>query len=209
MNDISKNDKNIDIYNITSLRQIVVVFPKSRSNSYPAALSLAKNADQYAETVIGDNNLFHMAGFDLKPQNAQTISSILRYLNGLKGVQTYVNGNLVVNSYTMDEFLNCYINACQCNDYKAHCNAVKHEYDVFSGDDKQSFTVSLSLSDLFGKSPAKSEKLYLVPCNYIFNYGFRIQKNHPSSSQDQIQAAAVQRSCQICPLLKPQDFRAI
>jgi hypothetical protein len=46
----------------------------------------------------------------------------------------------------------------------------------------------------------------LFPCKHLHPY-FKFQKGHPSSPENQIQAAGIDRQCDWCPNFRPADFK--
>lgn len=176
---------------------VAVSFPKSRSAAYAAALNIAQQADKYSDTEV-NGTLFHLAAFGRNQEQVARALSLCRYLSGLKSVQYYAGGKLIIERHRIDDVLSCLMEANACNDHRAHCNQVIS--DPFRLTDK--IGVSFELDDM---KPVTS---YLLPCMYLTKFGaVTLHKNHPATPEDQIQALAVKRGCEWCPNFKYGDFK--
>ena len=185
-----------------SLEHVVAVsFPKSRSAAYSAALNIAQQADKYGETEM-HGTLFHYAAFGRSREQVARALAIARYLDGIKAVQFYAGGKLILERHRIESVLTCYLEACACTDHQAHCSKViSNPFQINSTDNG---IVSLDLDEL--RSPAG----YLFPCAFLLQWGGPgLNKAHPSSPEDQIQAMAVRKGCDWCPNLKPSDFKKL
>ena len=166
---------------------LVVSFPKSNSKYYAFAVSVAEGAERYGVATIGGQSM-HVAVFGLTQADAGRASALIGYIRGWKGAFIFVGGKIVHDSYRLEEVLKCYLESCHCHDTKAHCHFV--------------------IDDPFEtESYARGEK-YLFPCKHLVAW-FHFQKDHPSSVEDQIQAAGVEFGCNLCPNFIPNDFRKI
>lgn len=184
---------------------MAVVFPKSKSFAYPLSVSIAKSAYRYNEKIIG-NKLFHMALFSITKDETNKALALLNNLMGLKGFSIFMNGNNCKNPYSVYEVLQCYFKAINCTDYRAHCQIVIDDpfRETYRGSSGISFSIQLTDKPQESVNPIIIQR-YLFPCKHLHAY-FRFQKGHPSTPQDQIQAAAVERYCEWCPFFHPKEF---
>src|SRR5690606_33405523 len=95
--------------------------------------------------------------------------------------------------------------SCLCTDFRAHCFRIMDDPAFV-----EPSTFGLSISIREGPANIKYEIVdrYSFPCSKIFT-STRIDPEHPSSHQDQIQAAAVKKLCHLCPRFDPGNFRKI
>jgi hypothetical protein len=171
---------------------LVVSFPKSNSKYYAFALSMAEGAERYGVATIGGKPM-HVAVFGMTQADVGRASALIGYTRGWKGAFIFVGGKIVHDSYRLEEVLKCYLQSCQCRDTKAHCHFVID--DPFESE---------SGSQFFNPGGDK----YIFPCKHLVTW-FRFQNNHPSSIEDQIQAAGVEFGCNLCPNFAPNDFRKV
>lgn len=185
-----------------SIHQVVAVsFPKSRSAGYAAAVNIAQQASKYGETDVG-GTLFHYAAFGRSREQVAMALAAARYLEGIKAVQFYAGGKLVLERMRIESVLTCYLEACACTDHLAHCNKVVAAPFSGAGVDYDADVVNL---DLGGMATG-----YLFPCVFLLRRGAPgLQRGHPSSPEDQIQAMAVRMGCDWCPNFKPGDFKRL
>lgn len=184
---------------------MAVVFPKSTSATYPLSVSIAKSAYRYGETVIGIK-LFHMALFSITKEEIKKAIALLNYLMSLKGFSIFMNGDSCKNPYSIYTVLQCYSDAMNCNDYRAHCHTVID--DPFREDKGYgSFSISIHLKQPGAVKPTIIER-YIFPCKHLHSY-FRFQKGHPSTPQDQIQAEGISNHCEWCPFFHPDEFKRL
>jgi len=185
---------------------VVIAFSKSNSKNFAFALSIAQGASRYAITEIGGRQMYFVA-FARTQADAGRASSLLSYVNGWKGTMIFSCGKLIPNGYQVSLVIECFLESCSCRDSKAHCQTIIDDpFSVVT----QNLSMSISIR-LVERPPIKQEvkiDRYAFPCKYLFGW-FRFQKDHPSSPQDQIQAAGVSRGCDICPHFKPDDFKLV
>lgn len=86
----------------------------------------------------------------LQAKNGGNQSDLARYLEGIKAVQFYAGGKLILERMRIESVLTCYLEACACNDHRAHCNKVVTT--PFTGGFADNDVVSLDLDDL--RAPA-------------------------------------------------------
>ncbi|MHB0973931.1 MAG: hypothetical protein ACYC0P_06790 [Thiobacillus sp.] len=185
-----------------SIEQVLAVsFPKSRSAAYSAAVNIAQQADKYGEVDM-NGTLFHYAAFGSDREQVGRALAITRYLDGIKAVQFYAGGKLIVERLRIESVLTCYLEACACKDPRAHCNKiVAHPFGADQADDDH---VNLDLGSLSKPSG------YLFPCAFLLQWGPPgLHRRHPASPEDQIQAMAVRKGCDWCPNFHPEQFQTL
>lgn len=180
---------------------VAVSFPKSRSAGYAAAVNIAQQAEKYGESEIG-GTLFHYAAFGRSREQVALSLSATRYLEGIKAVQFYAGGKLIIERMRTESVLACFLEACACNDHRAHCNkVVSNPFWMEAADDS---AVTLDLDDI------RSTAGYLFPCAFLLQWGASgMHSRHPASPEDQIQSMAVRKGCDWCPNFRPSDFKKL
>ncbi len=183
---------------------LVVAFPKSSSKNYAFALSLAGGAQHY-QVVEFAGKPMHVAAFAKTQADAGRAVALLDYVRSWKGALVFAQGKLVQNSYQAAQVINCFLDACACSDWRAHCGTVID--DPFS-ETPEDLNLTFCIR-LVEEPPVKQEveiDQYFFPCKFLHNR-FRFQRGHPSTPRDQIQAVGVQTGCAICPAFDPDSFR--
>jgi hypothetical protein len=184
---------------------LVIAFPKSSSRNYPLAVSVAEAAERYAVIAIGGKPM-HVAAFGKTQADAGKALALLEYTHGWKGKLIFSRGRMIQNSYEVSQIVRCFLEACLCRDRKAHCYQIIDE--PFSVVQDMRMSISITLVE---KPPIKQEiqvDRYAFPCKFLFPW-FKFQEGHPSSWQDQIQAAGVRRGCDVCPHFVADDFKKV
>ncbi len=185
---------------------MAITFAKSTSPSYPLAVSVAQGAFKYTQTQLG-KQIIHIALLSKTKEDVNRGLSLFKYLQGLKTFQVFCKGRLIEDYYRINHVLQCYLTACDCNDYKAHCHQVIDNPFSESKRSNLSLTIHLSLDQPKPAKPITIDQ-YIFPCNYIYSY-FKFQCGHPSTIEDQIQAMAVKEQCDWCPKFNSSDFNKI
>ena len=191
---------------------LVIYFPKSASSYYPFVVSIAQGASGYKEFTFNGKTA-HVVAFSKNSEDASRAMAILDYISGWKGIQIFVQGRLVKDSlWGVKSVLKCYLEACACNDWKAHCYKVIDDPVIRGKEDLLNYTLTVRITD---ESPKYKELIeidqYVFPCNYLYSLyrGVDFNLNHTSSFQDQIQAGAVKQGCHWCPNFDEKQFRKI
>lgn len=190
----------VDLVGDSTENLLAICFSKTRSPSYPLAVSIARGALKYQELVVGRETV-HLAVFERNAEGAKRATALLRYIHEWKATQVYAGGRSLGNSWNALAILECYAVALAARDHRAHCCVVMD--DPFAGLTRGS-TVTLTLGES-DTSRARAVDLYLFPCKHLMRY-FRFQEGHPSSVSDQIQAAAVEHCCDWCPLFDADGY---
>lgn len=176
------------------LHKLIIYLPKSTSKNLPLAVQLMQKAEAYCEIPIG-KSVFYAAVFNIEPQALAIVNAILDLAMYWKGFNIFYNGEIVNNKSGFWTTLQCIINASKCRDYRSHCHVVQYLYHESNG--------------IFGFFPKTTTHEYLIPCRQLpFAYS-KINKKHPSSVADQLQALAVSYGCEWCPYFNISDFRPV
>jgi len=201
--DLVAHEQPVDLIRESSNRLVTVVFPQSPSKNFPIALSIAQQGI-FRQAAIGGRRI-HIASFDKDERGAKLAIALIECVGAWKSVVIYANGQLIKNWYELKDVLTCYLESCLCTDFRAHCFQVIDD-PGFS----EPSTLGLSISLRAG--PTKTAKIavdrYTFPCKKIYQ-STDIDPDHPSSHQDQIQAAAVKRLCHLCPRFDPKNYKKI
>ena len=189
----------------SSLGSLAVMFPKTRSAAYDAAVSAAQKADLYTEQQVG-KSLFHLAGFGRAREQVSLALMVIRHMRGIKGFQACGRGAEVMDRFQIEKVLTCYIQAAGCADARAHCHVVVDERTLFAvgGGVCDSLYSTIHVSIGRSGTPKGLEWVTSIgqrtfPCRYLLTRNFRLQPDHPSSEADQIQAGAAREGCDWCP----------
>ena len=172
---------------------LAIAFPKTNSKNYAFAVTIAESAERYAVAEISGQSM-HIAVFAKTQADAGRAAAVLEYAQGWRGTLLFVQGKAIRGSYRVREVLECFLQSCQCNDTKAHCHEVVDDPRYSSFD--------------YGFRERKKIDRYVFPCKHLLTL-FHFSVDHPSSYQDQIQAAGVEHSCAVCPNFRPEDFKKI
>ncbi|MEC6413534.1 MULTISPECIES: hypothetical protein [Achromobacter] len=181
---------------------LVVAFPKSPSKNFPIALDIAKRATTYAKGYLG-NTPMHLAAFDRTERDAKLAIALLDYAGTWKGTMLFAKGILVRHHFDISEVLRCFLEASQCTDFRAHCYTVIDDPD-FASSRPISFGFSISMGR--PRTRTVEVKRFSFPCSKLKHY-VKLDSGHPSSYQNQIQAAAVKKGCALCPNFDASEFK--
>lgn len=186
---------------------LAIAFPKTRSANYGAAVSFARRAVFYEETEV-EGTLYHFAGFGSDRAQVSLALSATRLMLNIKGTMFYAGGKLVMERFRIESVLSCYLTACGSKDYRAHCHTVIN--DPFQVKSAASDSFSLDMMDFVRMDSQTPTVQCLFPCRFLAGFSdMGLSGRHPSSQEDQIQAAAVRRGCDWCPSFRPGDFKKI
>jgi hypothetical protein len=188
-NQLAKATGQIDPFQASMGSLLVVAFPKTNSKNYPFAIQIVESAERWAIVEINGQPM-HVAAFGKTQVEGGRAATLLGYSLGWKGTLLFVKGRLLRDSYRVREVIECFVQSCECTDIKAHCHEVMNDpkyspYDYSSG--------------------RRKIDRYIFPCKHLMPW-MRFDSEHPSSYQDQIQAAGVKHACTVCPNFRPQDF---
>lgn len=195
----------VDLIKDSYTHLMTVSFAKTASKNYALAVNIAQCAEKYDELKIG-NSLVHFVAFSKTKEDASRALVLLRYISEWKSIQIVTGGKIIQKAYDVAAVLECYLEALACNDYQAHCfsivNDPRSDYPYAYG-----MSVSIKISPY--PEPEPEEVMvdrYIFPCSLLQPY-FKFQTDHPSTAENQIQAAAVEHGCDWCPLFKAHNFK--
>jgi hypothetical protein len=169
---------------------VSVLFPRSGSASYPAALAVAAGAERRVDVGVG-RRAAHLAEFGRSPGQASLAVALLGYVAAWRGCVVFASGRPVGSAYgvreNLERVLCCYIEAGAVPDREAHCLAVVlRPY----GD----------AAPLFAVDPVP------VPCRHVLRvFPAVLDPLHPSSVTAQVMAKSVAAGCDFCPLFRPPE----
>lgn len=200
--------KSVDLIQESIDRLMGVSFPKNSSSVYHLAVSVAKGAKVYQEIMIG-KKLVHLVAFDKTKHDAARALALIQYISNWKGSQFYVRGKLTLAMWNITQVLDCFMTACSCNDWRAHC--LKTINDLKAANQHQNHSVSINISIEPKEPPIRKEvkiDRYTFPCSFLSG-NFKYQIDHPSSPEDQIQACAASNGCDWCPNFNPNNYKYV
>ncbi|MFA5489617.1 MAG: hypothetical protein WC284_10410 [Candidimonas sp.] len=180
---------------------VVVAFHKSTSKQFPAALELAQQAGRYEVIPFGGTPM-HVAGFAPTETDARLALALLDIVSGWKGVFTFSKGDQVRNKWTLVEILRCYLTSCRCEDSTSHCFTM---IDDPSFVPVKSFSMHISVEYVDTTRPVEIDR-YVFPCR-LLSHDMKFEADHPASLRSQVQAAAVNHGCWICPRFDPGNLK--
>lgn len=205
-----------DIISESLRNPLAVAFSRSGSPNYGAAVELAKLGIKYAEQVVG-KSVVHMAVFAGDRLHMSRALALLRYIKSWKGTQLYAGGKLLFSASRVEDVISCFLTACACNDYRAHCHRIIRS--PFAGTDERIRWVSNDLSisgfaRVGGQLVVTEPKIerfdrYVLPCRFLARYGelhFRLDGSPNVSPGDRLQAMAASQDCAWCPNFRPSEF---
>ena len=184
---------------------VLVLFMKSRSEAFPAALDVANRATLFVERDLETLKVF-VSGFVSTHAGATRAMDLIHYVRGWKGTHFYAQGRMIIGemeqAYYLESVLKCFVESCLTKDYRAHCHRTI---------DSPYFPVTARLQlehihPMFRHITAESKDgTYIFPCAYMLQW-WQAQPDHPSTVRDQIQAEGVVKYCDVCPRFNPDDF---
>src|SRR5712691_1899879 len=202
-------DRRVDLVKHSLDHLLALTFAQSRAPSYSLAASLVRGCRLHEEILVG-NQLVHFAVFEKTLADAGRALAVLGYLQGSKTLQVFARGRHIRSARAVLGVLECYVKASQCSDRTAHCHKVVRDPFEPVGPQVLTTTIRLSLGPTGEDEPgSRPVDAYLVPCAYAWSCNLNLQKAHPATPEDQIQARGVSLGCDLCPFFKPGDFRKI
>ncbi len=182
-----------------------VSFSKTSSKNYPLAVSLLDNTIKHQEKLIG-KRIVHHAVFSKDPDHVAAAIVLLRLISGWKDTVIYAGGKKIQRCSRMEDVLSCYLEASGCNDHRAHCYQIINDpYSEHSRPFYMNMSIKISLDIKPDAEPIYVDR-YIFPCALLYRQ-FKLKPDHPSSPQDQIQAEAVSKGIDICPLFNAENFK--
>ena len=160
---------------------VSVLFLRSRSPSYDAAVGMAQGAERFRWSGKA-----HLAEwFELDQARATRAAALIRMAGGWKGTMVFAGGRMARSNGLVAQVLMCYADSFAVPDYRAHCNILSRK--------------------LYRDRDEEHEPV-VVPCKQITAvYPDPFYADHPAGLSDQFAAWAVLMGCDWCPrlVLKP------
>ncbi|GEA64900.1 hypothetical protein QUG64_04060 [Acinetobacter lwoffii] len=186
-----------------------IAFPKSKSRNFPAALSLAKLADEFEEKIDG-KAVYYISTFSINQKNCSLLIALLDLAIDWKGVHIFLDGKPLNRSRYLAEMLRCYRNSFRVKDHKAYCFEIKED---LGSPNYGSMIFELRIINendtLLSKESDKKPTQWIYPCKQLSGAARFLNKCHPASLQDQLQAKAVEVSCDLCPNFNAYDLQEL
>jgi hypothetical protein len=185
---------------------IVIAFPRSTSKNFGFALSIAEGAERYAVMTINGKPM-HVAAFAKTQADAGRATALLGYIANWKGSLLFSRGRMLQSAYQVSQVIECFLDSCSCRNQEAYCHSIIDDpFSPIIQDLGMSFSFSIT------EKPSMKELIqidrYAFPCKFLLRY-FHFEKDHPSSPEDQIQAAGVRYGCNVCPNFNADNFKMI
>ena len=199
----------IDVFRLSRDNLIVVLFAKTQSPYFDLAVSIGKGASAYRETKA-EKSAVYTCVFSRALDQAGRAITLLRYVDSWTTTQIFVGGRLFTgNKSDVQETLKCYQQACCCASAAAHCQRISDDLfirreRIYSGGVAVRIVAPGESASQQG-IPVKPKR-YVIPCRRLHDY-VRIERDHPASWQNQVQAMAVHYEVDWCPLFDLSKFR--
>jgi len=196
---------------------IFIIFPDSRSENLPIAISLAQSTTVYGEQKVGGRTM-HWAGITSTLEDLKRGAELLRLAGSWKGTMTQINGEFVSDPFNAYLTISCYLEGRQCTSQTAHCHRVIDDPFHRNFD---AFTQTVKIDPTYRPSPGdvavvatEHVKQYAFPCKRMlmqsqFHPQFKFEQAHRTAPQDHIQAAAVEYGINICPFFDSTKFQEV
>lgn len=185
-----------------------IAFPKSKSRNFPAALSLAKLADEFEEKVDG-KAVYYVSVFSVNQKNCSLLIALLDLAIDWKGVHIFLNGRPLNRSRHLTEMLKCYRDSLRVKDHKAYCFEIKESLGSPSYGSMVFEIRIINGNKLSNKEDDAKPTQWVYPCKKLSNVARFLNKLHPASLQNQLQAQAVEVGCDLCPNFNAYDLQEL
>lgn len=202
----------LDAFTLAREELMVVVFAKTTSPYYKLAVNIATGASRYREHVL-DGTVVHLCGFGRTAEQAARADSLLTYVTSWASTQVFAGGRLLGNSiHSARATLRCFQDASECTDHRAHCYLLSTDALVLPPVSQSRGGLQINLSVYEGPAPTPPPTVlmtrHLMPCKQAARSRC-LDKDHPASLVDQVQAVAVSAETAWCPLFNATKFREI
>lgn len=201
-----------DVFRLSKDNLLVVVFAKTNSPYFSKVLGIASGATRYMEQK-DEKSSVHTCVFGRSKEQAARAIVLLRFVESWATVQVFVGGRLVTGSLgVVLATLECFQTASACLNPEAHCLLLTDQ--LFKEKCRERYGTAMTIQLLMpGEQPSQDSQgiqekpcRFIVPCRRVFGYE-KIEREHPASWQDQVQAIAVQRDVDWCPFFDLSKFR--
>lgn len=205
MDKLQLNDLSLDPCELSKEWLVVGMFLQSSSPKYKEAVSLAGSASFFKQLLI-EGRQINVVGFNKTQKDISKFMTLQGLVYNWKGTRFFAGGRPLVNPYSCNETLNCYLLSLSCRNYEAYCwKIIDHPFYRSAG-----FSITIApkgtLSEEQKRGPRPNPVL-LVPCKRLEAY--RLSQHHPASIPDLIQAMAVELNIDWCPNFKPDETKEI
>lgn len=184
---------------------VIVLFVKSRSEAFPWALEVASRAPLFVERDLETLKIF-VAGFVPTFDGANQAMDLIHYARGWKGTHFYAQGRMIIGempqAFSLEAVLKCFADSCAARDSRAHCfRLIDNPFEPLAP-----YRDFEHVAPYFRHFEVGAvDGTYVFPCKHMLQW-FRVQRDHPASVHDQIQAEGVDKMCDVCPRFDPDDF---
>jgi hypothetical protein len=177
---------------------LVVAFTHSTSREFQVVINLAEHAQKFCAVEIGAQE-YLLVGFARTPDDAARAHAVIEIVKDWHGTMVFAHGQIIPQNKALTDMLQCYVEASNCRDKRAHCVIVVVAPGAMSDGRISRFSKD-------GTMVEYETAIYEFPCK-LLSQRFLIDPNHPSSYANQTQAAGVTHGTSICPLFDPDAGR--
>lgn len=202
----------LDAFTMARNELMVIVFAKTTSPYYKLAVNIASGASRYRVHDL-DGSVVHLCAFGRTAEQAARADSLLTYTESWASTQVFAGGRLLGNSiHAAKSTLRCFQDASECTDHRAHCHTLATDVLRTPPVSQGAGGLHINLSVYDGPAPSPPPAVlmtrYLMPCKRA-HFSRCLDKAHPASLVDQVQAIAVGAETAWCPLFDASKFRII
>lgn len=187
---------NEDVLKLSKRCLVIVVFREAKSQNVDAAISLARSALNYTQAKVGKETA-HAAAFERTASSAARALSLLNLVTNWSSTQVFAGGRLQTRLGDVLATLACYQEAEHCETADAHCLVLR---DGLFDDYRYRWMAQLA------EDQQPWRKRFVVPCS-LAHGRCSIVRDHPVEWGQQLQAIAVKKSTDWCPLFSMSKFR--
>lgn len=174
----------------------IVVFPKSKSGSYPIVVELISSVQN--SMIDYGKSEYHIACFNKTVDDIQVLKTVLDLINNIKNSLLFVDFQKQ-SIWTMSLVLKCFLTASKCNDYRAHCwNTEIYTNRQYINADDSPFS---NMNNVIVRC-----KKMTTPCAFAGHF----RPFHISSEikiEDAYQAFSIKQNAYLCPLFDINNFK--
>jgi hypothetical protein len=177
---------------------VVAFIHDSASREFQVVINLAEHAAKFCAVEIGAQE-YLLVGFATTPDDAARAHAVIDIAKNWRGTMIFARGQLIKQNKALLDTLQCYVEASNCRDKRAHCVIVVVAPGAMSDGRISRFSKD-------GMMVEYETAIYEFPCK-LLSQRFLIDPNHSSSYANQTQAAGVACGTSICPLFDPDAGR--
>lgn len=187
---------NEDVLQLSKRFLVIVIFQEAKSQNIGAAVSLARSALNYTQATVGQG-VAHAATFERTAVAAAKALALLNLVANWSSTQVFAGGRLQMKVGDVLATLACYQDAAHCETADAHCLVLR---DGLFDDYRYRWVAQLA------EDQQPWQKQFVVPCSLAHGQ-CTIVRDHPVDWGQQLQAIAVKKSTEWCPLFSMSKFR--